>query len=637
MAGLKLFSLTVTHPTEDFLEQLGAEVIPAILQVLLDQQQDNMLSELCISAIHDWTANATCNEEMRSTVIETLSRFVHSAFKLTRQAYSQFLYVISDIADKLDPDGEHFDTTATLRSFCLASLRSASAMDRLLAVRAFFRMIPEQPSSPLNEFRVVHVPPWDATVQGLRAYFGVNVSISDATRFGQLTRHFYRSLRDFCTHKSFNQLARVLYAIILEDPRVVTFEKTLSLTLLVPRNPRQAGLPFDTWDRTLDRCCHALRMETGHTSDLVHDDMLRVLEISSHLQRKDFAAAADLARPITESPGRSFWFWYALSTSPYINDTARVSTTIQYGFLKEQRLPRKLKKTALYRATLANVASRAMTSLLDMSLQRSARSWETYSTLVIAARVACHFYQPAAPYDDRDAEMMGDIHAIMSIVYCGPLFTGTSRVPNVLNEVRSRTFGGMALADATSQPRWRDTASVCRRTWRDMHRSFLRMTVQILTSEYSPSVDAWESLNRHFPATPLSIMRDAALIDNAAYRGDVYAERRASSASQVARWRAVFRGEWNGRYARSVCWSDAPPELLDEILLLDYPDVKTQSCSFCARRSIVLYRCPACRRVRYCDENWCVRAWNRPTWLNLNSQRDHWREAHRQECIRDYL
>lgn len=96
-------------------------------------------------------------------------------------------------------------------------------------------------------------------------------------------------------------------------------------------------------------------------------------------------------------------------------------------------------------------------------------------------------------------------------------------------------------------------------------------------------------------------------MEKAFWRGDVYAGERECSDAQVAVWRAMFRGEWNGRYARSVCWSDAPPELLHEILLLNYPDVKTHSCAICGRKSVVLYRCSACRRMRYCDDDWCVR------------------------------
>lgn len=432
MAGLELFSLTVAHPTEDFLEQLAVEVIPAILHVLLAQRQDNMLSELCISAIDDFTSSATYDKEMRPSAIVTLGPFAHFSYMVTRQTHAQILFMISDNASRLDPDAQHFSATEKLRTFCMASLRSDSAMDRLVALRAFFKMIPTEPHSKWNSDQVTPLPATDGAVVDMRAAFVVNVTASDAGRFCELTQEFYRVMQGFCVHKDFRLLAHALYTIILEDPLVVTFAPSASVHFLSGKNPSEVGLPYDTWDRTLDLCLSAL---TDPRNNL-DEEVLRVLEIYSHQQRHRFAAAADLARPLA-SHSSNFWFCYALSTSQDLVDTVRAWTIMQES--RDRRSPRDFKllqETTLYRATLCNIASGAMTSLLHMPLLRSVQAWEICAKLGLAAITASHEHLMLAPYDDRNAELIGDIRALSSILFHGPRLSGASQIPDVLSGVR---------------------------------------------------------------------------------------------------------------------------------------------------------------------------------------------------------
>lgn len=89
-------------------------------------------------------------------------------------------------------------------------------------------------------------------------------------------------------------------------------------------------------------------------------------------------------------------------------------------------------------------------------------------------------------------------------------------------------------------------------------------------------------------------------------RGDAHLRESILIADRLSDRRAMFRGECNGRLARSVALSNVPTRILQEILQLDYAAAKLYNCAFCGSTSEVLRKYAACRRVRYCDDGWCA-------------------------------
>lgn len=135
-----------------------------------------------------------------------------------------------------------------------------------------------------------------------------------------------------------------------------------------------------------------------------------------------------------------------------------------------------------------------------------------------------------------------------------------------------------------------------------MRPSFLGPCAGALLDEFPRSAGTW-AFKAHFRSAG---RRDNDPAEAGFLRGDVHARARQFTPEQVTAWRAMFRGERNGRFARAVSWADAPTALLREMLLLDYPPAPVRACEYCNTPSAVLYRCAACRRVRYCDHDWCV-------------------------------
>ncbi|KZV85640.1 hypothetical protein EXIGLDRAFT_253213 [Exidia glandulosa HHB12029] len=592
------------------------EVIPAVLNMLRTQPRDNALIELCLQVLYGWSV-CMINAASWAKLFEVLARLCRFADKISRYTFSQILFELAGLVSVASTHGQRFDAIAQhlhsarkVRSYFVCCLRSDSASDRLAALRGLCYMtgafnLPWNPRSEWDPDAVttLHADQM-AQVEDQIHSFGHDPAASDAAHFCDLRDLFYDSMRRFCVDKDLRKLAHELYRIIAQDPLVVSFIPSVTRHFLENQGPSAAGLPFHSWDDTLKYCVQELRREADDSPTDDHEDVVTVLEAWDLMLDGDVASAADLVRPMVSQQEAGFWYYYVLAESGEPEDIVIAWNALDFTNMHERLVSRSptfaaLRSSAIYRGVLFNIAEQAMRYVISAADGRSPEEWSLRASLLIIAESATAEYMTVAPFDARNSLQIYDIRLVAEIISIGHTLH--------LQKIEDMKKLWTLHTQGHSNP-----------SWNNMRPRFLQPVLQCFFDEHKTARATCPQGRKHIPTTPRT---DGAPYDSL-HRGDIYTPLREATPSQIADWRAMLRGERNGRYARVVSWSDAPRELLPEILLLDYPAVRMRWCTYCDTRSVVLRRCGACRRTHYCGKD---------------CQRKHWREGHQSDCPRDYL
>ncbi|KZV79088.1 hypothetical protein EXIGLDRAFT_757212 [Exidia glandulosa HHB12029] len=582
MAALMLLIRVLAECGEETAEALGEHIVPLVITLLAHQERDNMVTELCAEAIGAWGSVGHWEERLWPEILDSFVETARLSDRVTRQTFSQLLYTLSEslcgFHVRGDPIHVDIENSAALRAFLLASLQSPAAADRLVAMRGLHHLLPRIFRPSWDRGAVSVIPADDPMLVQLHHRTGLDVTTSDAATFCNLSHRFFRSMRKFVADGDALSLANELCDIILEDPLVVEFSPRTVELLGLGELPSDCGLEYEnnTWLATLDLCISALEREGAHLLDSLANERLAVMRVYALLRRNDLGAAAELARSRIENDAVSrkfaasaLFFCYPLALSRLSRDFSEAWIWIRVfdeeGEESNDEAFAACIKTPLYRAILSTLASSTMDKLLNYPFDCSAQSWIVYSLFGRIAKGCARRYLETAPFDGRDTNYMIDIDDV-----CMILFHGSSTIRKHLQ---------------TALKQFEITKAIDEKSWKRMRRSPLEHLVRELYTGYAGAAKAWApKLSRHFRFTPREIPEDQ--VEQLWNRGDVHALKRESTAAQVDTWRALFRGERNGRYARVVSWSDAPPELLATMLLLDYPEVATHTCAWCRAESV---------------------------------------------------
>ncbi|KZV85646.1 hypothetical protein EXIGLDRAFT_775375 [Exidia glandulosa HHB12029] len=595
LAGLYLLHVSLVGCGFGFAESLADEVMPLMLDLLAAQRRDNTITELSLMCLGTWAQTAHRYGGLWPAVMKIFNDAASLSGKLgTHHAFSQLLRQISvtffdtrtghlrvSYVGLLINHSEH---NFNLARFLLACQRSNSAGDRLAALRSIFHSKRIIPPATWHADRVSSRFPLDRVYSGdlrdgdlFSPTAPRSLVNSDAARFCQLRDRFYREMQQFCSHKNYQTLSQALSTIIVEDPAVVTFSHPASLHFHGGRPPTMADLPFQEWDDVLTVCITALERTSERSVSQPHQAelllVIRVLTTFDHLVHQRWSEAVAIAKPIAEDPTATsseshIWFCYVLACSSRLADITKVYTILSSDysgyFDYERDIP--VRATAVYRALLFRIASVCMDAVLCIPLEDTMRTWYKLSYLLrITHSVALH-HIIVAPMNARYSLAMLDIWFLSCTL------ADAQEVRDMMDIVK----------DERTKIRQRHNVE-----WNHMITSAGENTVNAFIVEYDRAVEQWSTaLKRHIPIMP---HRDTRSSDEpqAIARWDIYLGTRTPTRSQIDAWRGVLR---TGN-ARLVSWSDAPRELLTEILLLDYPDVSEYTCGSCGTSSSVSKRC----------------------------------------------